>query len=124
MQLTHLIANGLRRLGAFSVAVMGALALLLFTHIVMCPPTLDDDVCAAARIDHAVHCTLEKAAHVAKPDGDLPTLLAPEPVQHVAVLFAAILALPQPASAHLLREARAPDRSSALAHKRTVVLLT
>ena len=126
MQLTQFraIADAFRRLRGLSLALSGTLALLLLTHIIMCPPTLDDDVCAAARIDHAVQCTLDKTTHVARPDGDLPTLAVPEPAQQLVAFFAAIFTLPQPVETPFFPGLRVQDRSSALAHKRTVVLLT
>jgi hypothetical protein len=104
--------------------VASTLALLLATHLVICPPTYDDDVCAAARIDYAVQLAAEKPAEAAKPPSDGPNFLA---ATLTASLLAAPwnppLAAPAPEQSLTILASRTASRNSALAHRRTVVLI-
>jgi hypothetical protein len=103
--------------------VASTLALLLATHLVICPPTYDDDVCAAARIDYAVQFAAEKPAEVAKPSGEGPGFLAATLTSSLAAPWNPPLAAPAPESSLAMLASPTATRNSALAHHRTVVLI-
>ncbi|HJU12066.1 MAG TPA: hypothetical protein VJ728_14375 [Candidatus Binataceae bacterium] len=107
-------------LGFFTGSLMATLALLLFTHIVLCPPTYDDDVCAGARIDKAAHFALDTVVELSKADGrDGAKLISVQlPDARIAIESDAVF----PAVGVRVRTVDALS-NTALAHRRTIVLL-
>lgn len=98
------------------------LMLALFTHIVTCAPCYDDDVCASARIEGAFLQVL-KAENLdfGKPADGGPSKIF---VQTALKLASPVAVPPQAAdiqTGRLLSENL--PRNSALAHRRTVVLV-
>jgi hypothetical protein len=104
--------------------VASTLALLLATHLVICPPTFDDDVCAAARIDYAVQFAAEKPAEAAKAPGERPNFLGATLTASLpAASWNPPLAAPAPESSLAMLASPTATRNSALAHRRSVVLI-
>ena len=110
------------RLGAALISCAFALILALFTHVVSCVPCYDDDVCASARIEGTFLQTL-KAETLdvgnAADDGAAKVL-----VRTALETAALLVVLPEAADVQTGRSlSETLPRNSALAHRRTVVLV-
>jgi len=115
-------ARFVRESGVMMSLVASVLALTLFTHVATCDPCYDDDVCAAARIDNVAKFAAAKIVEVGKAKGDATVLPVP---QRSAT---AVAILPTAAELHTIGAgffdiSEPLHRNSALAHRRTVVLL-
>jgi hypothetical protein len=104
-------------------AVAITLAFVIFTHIATCTPCYDDDVCAAARIDHPIQLAIAKIVEAGSPKGKCAAVSVPRQTPTEIVLLESVADFFWKVAVTGQSGSEPSHRNSTLAHRRTVVLL-